>query len=405
MLTRAALTFILDNTWLTRIWTAQEIILASNPVVRCGEATLDWMPFFALSLHSAHHLGEWAFGLSRIRARATGRYFHQYAFRNTPQKANLREIDYSRRRWSSVQFLIRNNYCIDPKDKIYGIYSLLPFPHEALPPVDYSKSPMELYEDFTKAIMRYTGSIDFLFNWEGQKRLPGLPTWVPDFSMTERTRKPSEPTGRTPLAATRGSVIDTALLDEAGRGHLLLKCHQLGSVDQSAMRWDGELKDKSRVDIAHWLHLVFFAMQSSHKPKSTVSILQELLTLGDAAYLSDQWAADKKDLGDSLAVALARHETDGKRNNALTVIHRIASPFVAGFTLFTIGNAHVGVCSESVGRNDVVALVAGCSSPLVIHPQGNKFSLVGHAYVCGIMKGEAWTQQVVEESLATIIMI
>ena len=38
---------------------------------------------------------------------------------------------------------------------------------------------------------------------------------------------------------------------------------------------------------------------------------------------------------------------------------------------------------------DKIAIIFGCSTPLVIRPVGDKFMVVGEAYVQGFMDGEA----------------
>ena len=46
----------LDQVWLTRVWTYQEILLASNPVLVCGSSHLLWSDFaFALLFLSSTH--------------------------------------------------------------------------------------------------------------------------------------------------------------------------------------------------------------------------------------------------------------------------------------------------------------------------------------------------------------
>jgi hypothetical protein len=40
-------------------------------------------------------------------------------------------------------------------------------------------------------------------------------------------------------------------------------------------------------------------------------------------------------------------------------------------------------------RGDLIAIIFGCSTPLVIRPHGRYFKVVGEGYVQGVMNGEA----------------
>jgi hypothetical protein len=48
-----------------------------------------------------------------------------------------------------------------------------------------------------------------------------------------------------------------------------------------------------------------------------------------------------------------------------------------------------GTDGEQTKIGDLVAIVFGCSTPLVVRPKGNYFQVVGEAYVQGMMDGEA----------------
>ncbi|CZR69106.1 uncharacterized protein PAC_19007 [Phialocephala subalpina] len=49
----------------------------------------------------------------------------------------------------------------------------------------------------------------------------------------------------------------------------------------------------------------------------------------------------------------------------------------------------VGEDEEQTGKGDLITIIFGCSTPLVIRPHGGYFQVVGEAYVQGLMDGEA----------------
>ncbi len=49
----------------------------------------------------------------------------------------------------------------------------------------------------------------------------------------------------------------------------------------------------------------------------------------------------------------------------------------------------VGLCSRNTKIGDVVTVVRGCRSPLILRSVGNRYELIGEVYVHGFMRGEA----------------
>jgi hypothetical protein len=364
---------------------------------------MEWLPFCVMVLNSCYHRYSYE-RLYLFKARMEGRESFQLAKKNLPQTDRLLGIDYSRKRWIDVQHIIRTNQCTNPNDKVFGIYALIPFSREVLPPVDYSKSPVDIYEEFTKAIILYEHSIDFLLGWEVRKNLPGLPSWVPDFS-TSIPQPVNVKTGRTPLAAMHGSVIDTKALLESKSGQLVLRCHTMGIVSKTAMKWQQvRARDDQFPHVLDWLHFSH-CPQDSSSFDSTIALLEDVLTLGDMEYLDDEWSHLKKELHSDLGVAFSTQETDKARSDAIRSINAETSPFMNNHILFVTSSKNFGVCKGEITEGDVVVLVAGCSSPLVIRPNIANFSLVGDAYIYGIMKGEIWPENIITEQLDSIILI
>ena len=55
-----------------------------------------------------------------------------------------------------------------------------------------------------------------------------------------------------------------------------------------------------------------------------------------------------------------------------------------------------------VAEGDVIAVVAGLEMPLLLRPVEGGYRLLAHAYVHGIMHGEAWPER--EEELEEIVL-
>jgi hypothetical protein len=54
---------------------------------------------------------------------------------------------------------------------------------------------------------------------------------------------------------------------------------------------------------------------------------------------------------------------------------------------------HVATAFGTVQEGDHVVLVGGLKKPIILRKMGNDYRVVGHAYVAGIMEGEAWPEE------------
>lgn len=79
----------------------------------------------------------------------------------------------------------RTKLSMDPRDKVYGLYGI--FKHiqiVALPEVDYSKPVQHIYTEITSTVIRFDRSLDILYEVCLEPLIPGLSSWVPDWSNT-----------------------------------------------------------------------------------------------------------------------------------------------------------------------------------------------------------------------------
>ena len=56
--------------------------------------------------------------------------------------------------------------------------------------------------------------------------------------------------------------------------------------------------------------------------------------------------------------------------------------------LITKTRGYLALVPHLTQRWDVISILFGCSTPMVLHPFGSPYRLIGEAYVHGIMKGE-----------------
>ncbi|KAK5688832.1 hypothetical protein LTS10_000810 [Elasticomyces elasticus] len=83
------------------------------------------------------------------------------------------------------QLVRKHRYATDPRDFIYGLLGCADASVRELIIPDYSKSVRDVYIETARATITLTGNVQLLgcVRSEGDTSIPGLPSWVPDFSL------------------------------------------------------------------------------------------------------------------------------------------------------------------------------------------------------------------------------
>ncbi|KAK7974392.1 hypothetical protein PG989_016240 [Apiospora arundinis] len=119
---------LLERMWFTRVWVRQEVFLARKAVAFCGTSEVGWDKF-------------------RNAAVST-----------------------------------------DPRDHIYGMLALIDSKGAGMPEVNYSLSTAEAYTAVAVHHFRTAKRLGLLMSCElAPNRIPGLPSWVPDWSSSPMT--------------------------------------------------------------------------------------------------------------------------------------------------------------------------------------------------------------------------
>ncbi|PVH69010.1 hypothetical protein DL98DRAFT_186794 [Cadophora sp. DSE1049] len=215
------MSFCQRRRWFSRIWIVQEVALARDVIVFCGESTipcynvdtlsrllrvLGWQPIVGLSAAKAfgRAIGDETIRISVIVDRLKVTVDRGSAAPHTqPEPSATRSISQSPHQetsaetnfYSSLQALLldtRPYSATDSRDKIFGVLGIA---QKALPPEmamplrpDYSlKSTAESV--FTSIVTLLLEKLPRLSNLshvedKGSRRFAGLPSWVPDYTNT-----------------------------------------------------------------------------------------------------------------------------------------------------------------------------------------------------------------------------
>lgn len=160
--THAAVQRLFQRPWFFRTWVIQEKVLSKEAIVCCGPESASWKDILAGIGYSIELIdrplqglkyGDRAHRIHKLRPSTNSRELFQHS---------------------------RHCQATDPKDRVYGILGSL---KPGLIKVNYEADVQEIYRSFTQAIIQDEESICVLNLCGTSHSLPGLPSWVPDFSV------------------------------------------------------------------------------------------------------------------------------------------------------------------------------------------------------------------------------
>ncbi|KAH8765275.1 heterokaryon incompatibility protein-domain-containing protein [Hyaloscypha sp. PMI_1271] len=318
----------------------------------------------------------------------------------------------------------------DPRDKIYGLLGLAADRDQlkefGIQP-DYSKSCQELYISVTSAILRQ-GHVSVLSLNSFPKTQIGLPSWVPDWS------RPLE-------SCLQGTGIDHMTLDPEYKasGSLLPSSPLFNRVGATtSVSVSGFIYDELHEIGTTWAEF-FNPLQSTISnpfvaAKKLLAELVRLSILGGEVYKTlkericgaartttaeigynetGRWARIGNRRYDTAASLLTIQVNDGSDETrllnsellALIMSDEVQTAFdpydaakfcgeigakACGRKPFVTKKGHLGLGLDHIEPGDAVAVVIGCQVPFVLRKSmGERYKIIGEAYVDGIMDGEA----------------
>jgi ankyrin repeat protein len=145
--------------WFFRTWVIQEFALSRQATVMCGRDAANWHDFLSPM--------SWETEMS-----------HPLIGDNN--RGRLNQLRHIGRMPGGVLGYSRSCYATNPKDRVFGLLGLLD--HLELK-VDYNLELVDIFREFTRAIIESSWNIGILHSCGTQRLVPGLPTWVPDYSV------------------------------------------------------------------------------------------------------------------------------------------------------------------------------------------------------------------------------
>ncbi|OBR04091.1 Ankyrin and HET domain-containing protein [Colletotrichum higginsianum IMI 349063] len=415
------LTEVLNRPYWSRMWMFQEITLARRAIVHCGIFTADWWTLKRLDTIIGNS--------SKLAGAQRGGTVHglRKAFLNIAHfiipLTELGSID-------NVLFPTSRLEATDDRDKLSALMGVCNIGDYLM--ADYSKTTRETYADFTRCYSQSTGELSLLWA-AGLHRAAngpniGLPSWVPDFRgrsgkdpvflaagyskvfdacAGKRFSEPRNPSRRTGwdsgVLEVEGLLIDQVTMaqpfhaNEAGR----MEMYRTFEVCSGGRHSSG----KSRIE-AFFETIIF----DTDEPKSgdsdrvidekqgrrlqhMLGFMKDLETLqADVVPRKRNGCVDFSVLFGSEVVdhydGLARLQPDTLEGHRKAFVKDFKYNMGSTSSLLSTRANYFGRCNDSVQTGDIVALLSGCSFPVVLRKCQSGFEFVGVAYVSGLMYGE-----------------
>ena len=391
-----ALAKLFERTYFRRIWVVQEIVVASNAVIRCGSLTISWeyVEYMARSLLATG----WVRALKQV-----------YGFNVIPNfvqtisniKASFSELNGGRGVPLSLLLSASRSFqAIDPRDKIMALVGLSD--HRSLGSsastlLDYSKADEDLYIEVTAHLMRRERSLNLLSSVEDiSDRTMNLPSWVPNYRVWQRhtilgssirvAHLNFNAAGRTQVSASWAS--DGRVLAVDGYTYDTIENVSVNSLDRQIedknviLEWLQVAEPLIRRGIigieAFWRTLI--GDQGSHifpAPKQYGTHFESYLFHAKARNQGYPKMPKIRKSGDA-------------SNAAHPLVYQAALGYVAPNRKFlTTTKGLIGLGPRSMQPDDLICIMSGGRVPYILRKEGGHYRLVGESYVHGLMEGQA----------------
>lgn len=430
---RAIHDFALRRFW-SRVWILQEVSIGrANMPVLCGDFTLRWG-----EIHRVFKFLNTSDEIFNIYMKDeladVGRSFEYRIFETFGVVEEINEyqqgpeLDIETFDLFNLMSLSRSVFATEPRDKIYGLFALMPEDLARRIQTDYRAPVEDIYTDFVMRTIDATQSLEILRH-AGHAGSLSLKSWVPDWT-TEHLVGSLGYTAHMASGHTMAQVsyLQSGLL--SCRGFIADTIDGMGCVwrDASGIGWPASsirqttgranpYGDFEGARAAIWRTMVANRDINVRALEKDYSSLLAVPAISMA-----QGSFSDEDLEAVASSHLLEYCNQFYGGNADFIIagERVANYWFSqpNFTeidsstlrdaliardrvnlyrrLFTTATGYVGIGPQDALQSDVICILFGCSMPLMLREVDGGFRLVGECYVHGLMNGEGletWQRQ------------
>ncbi|KAJ4211498.1 hypothetical protein NW759_012410 [Fusarium solani] len=278
-------------------------------------------------------------------------------------------------------------YSSDPRDRVFALLNLAADKDHFDTFPDYSMSVEEVYKEAARKML-LQGDIDVLLYCQTPRKIKSLPSWVPDWAM--EVRHPcAQPPWSTSFEASGGQVSTPTFPSEE---LVTLEGIFLDTIKETGAPWDPNWLEKvDKAAVASYVESIRGFCDRSPRihvgregaETSRIAILDGTLWFTSVPY--PEWGTECAAAVDELL------QSPANGDESKTIDTWYARTLLRLHTrrafLTSTGYVGVGPLDTRVG-DEVCVFIGGNATYLVRAEENDLHSLVGEAYVHGVMYGE-----------------
>ena len=387
-----ALLHLLRREYWYRIWVIQEVNSARSLVLKCGSDTMEW-----------EHLVKVQKELCNARY-----FFNKSLYVGGPIVLGLPNSVSSstepRGLCEALRFFNLQS-ASDPRDMLYAIIGLTDAGEDPRMPIDYSQPVREVYIKIVEYLVNRDAKLDIICAGVRTENKHRLPSWTPDWSGGVRhwsSFKSSSLTNRPPLApslkASKGLLAKASIIT-GEKDVLRTRGFRVDAVSTLGDAWkmeDGGIYTGMKRAIILWYKLSQVDETGGRDQAFVRTIASDLRSGGVwprkvvsrvlGVFARHALETLPSELIDRRLQTFAESErnSDALVNRWLQTI----SSSVYGRRFFLSDQGCMGLCPEDYEDGDFIAILLGCSYPVLLRPHDGYHELIGDVYLDGYMYGK-----------------
>lgn len=367
-----AISDLFERSWFERLWIYQEARLGSDrAVLQCGNDSIEWQKVVQAN---------WIFRFKSWNEIISTEFRRRMGIVDRMHFPNPTSLGLIIRRTCGLQ-------CSDPRDRVYANRSTTRQEEQEMRiDVNYALSVGKVYQNYVQRFMMHFQSLRLLPLCELQDHSLEMPTWVPDWSHPPSTNYPRaaryasgymkanildcsndtlELIGVHVATIAQRTILNAVSATEDEVYHLIRSSAPSGVLNDS-------YPGASTMLEAFCSTLCFDVFRERTSPQRFIfPSLKHSLDLVESVLNSDKDSS-----------ALKRGET-GK-------YLKFVAEACRGRSVITTVSGHIGLAPAVCEPKDRIYAFPGCRDLIVVrqHPSKLGFSVVGHAYVHGMIDAE-----------------
>lgn len=376
----SALATLLDRSWFERLWVCQEIRLAKSAILMYGQDVISWQSF-----RNA------IFGLVRkgIKAGCLGLEIGKFETRLTNAFQLVDDSLVPR-----IHLQLRHTRvckCVDPRDRVYALLSMLHKSERILSiKPDYKKTKAQVCQELVLSMMEKLHDARILMHCEMQEGLDlELPSWVLDWSKFSLTLSLNNGW------AAGSSQADSKYLDHGVLAVTGVPSASIGTIEKFVFV-NASYKCVVSTICRH-------APQGIHEEQYVAggSLFEAYCRTLCTNNFGDEYVPARVD---EIKLEASQRLLRSFLDLSISEVDKLKLPFERttsryldfvwnlcnGRAIFTTSEGYIGLAPSAARQGDEICVILGCRSPLCLRPTTlDRFQVVGECYMCGVMDGEA----------------